>query len=181
MIFDALEVEVFWEEVKTFLVDEFFCKFIGLQEIEEWEGVCVHRDEGLFLLFNQPVEELLSFDLTILIFMGPMIKDMNKGVYNNIYYSISMAKMWEARSLYSVLLLFCQRKLLRRPIKSSLFSFLWLLWMFTKYWIRLLLSSKIPSISSKAKVISFWSPVLTFFTISKKSLMYSSALFFYIL
>lgn len=98
-------------------------------------------------------------------------------IFNN--YSMSMARIWEARSLCSLLFaLFYQRKLFKTPIKSSFFSFLWLLCMFTKYWIRLLLSSRIPSISKSAKVTSFESP-FTFFTISKKSLMYSSALFFY--
>ena len=85
---------------------------------------------------------------------------------------MSMERIWEARSLCSIVLcLLVQRKELRTPMRSSLFSFLWLLWMLTRYSMRDLFSSSIPSIRSSAKVTSFASP-RTFFTISKNSLMY---------
>lgn len=91
--------------------------------------------------------------------------------------SISMARIWEARSLWCYSgWLFYHRKLFKSPIRSSFLSLLWLLWIPTRYWILVLLSSKIPSMSIKAKVTSFGSP-LTFLTISKNNLMYSSALF----
>jgi len=81
------------EEFESSLIYEFLSELVGLQEVHKSKGVGIQVDVGALLLLKEPVHELLSFDLAILIFVCSKLKDMMISLFYNKYYSISMAKM----------------------------------------------------------------------------------------
>ena len=70
VVLDALVVQVAAEELEAALVNELLSQLVGLHEVHDRKGVGVQRDVGLFLLLDQPVQELLSLHLAVLVLVS---------------------------------------------------------------------------------------------------------------
>jgi hypothetical protein len=55
MIFNALEVKIFGEELEAILINELTGELISLEEVEESESVSVHGKLKLLFLLDQPI------------------------------------------------------------------------------------------------------------------------------